>query len=151
MEVFSDKKTSKNIYNFYCNICDFGCYKKGDWTRHIMTRKHIKVTPSDSPVTKKTSNYVCSICYKIYASRNGLWKHGQKCTTKCDKDELNSNEKDTYIIEGINIKDKDALLIHLLKQNSELHHKIIQMTSQTNNTTNNNNNSHNTTNNITPT
>ena len=64
---------------------------------------------------------------------------------KCLKDDEN-------YIDGINIKDKDALVLHLLKQNGELQNKIIEIaknTSQiTNNTNNTNNtNSHNTTNN----
>ena len=31
MEVFSDRKTSKNINKFVCLECDFSCCKKGDW------------------------------------------------------------------------------------------------------------------------
>jgi hypothetical protein len=50
------------------------------------------------------------------------------------------------LIDGINIKDKDALVLHLLKQNGDLQNKIIEMASQST-TTNNNNNSFNTTNN----
>ena len=49
-------------------------------------------------------------------------------------------------IDGININDKNALVIHLLKQNTELQHKIIDMASKST-ITNNTNNSHNTTNN----
>jgi hypothetical protein len=59
---------------------------------------------------------------------------------KCKDDEM--------IYDGINIKDKDALVLHLLKQNSELQHKIIEMASKTSITNNtNNSNSHNTNNN----
>ncbi len=29
---------------FHCNICDFKCSKNIDWTRHILTRKHINRT-----------------------------------------------------------------------------------------------------------
>ena len=44
--------------------------------------------------------------------------------------------------QGINIKDKDALVLHLLKQNGELHNKIIEMASQSSINVNNTN-SHN--------
>ena len=73
MEVFSDKKTSKNIQNFYCEYCDFKCCKKGDWERHIKRRKHLKVINCDNLVTIKTSTFKCELCEKEYVSRNGLW------------------------------------------------------------------------------
>jgi hypothetical protein len=84
--------------------------------------------------TKNSPNkiYQCKNCNKEYASRTGLWKHNKSC---------NINE-DMY--QGINIHDKDALVIHLIKQNSDLQNKIINMSSNsitnnitTNNTTNN--------------
>jgi hypothetical protein len=139
MEGFSDKKTSKNISNFYCNSCDFRCSKKGDWNRHIVRPKHIKVTQGDAQVTEKTSVFICDLCNKKYLSRNGLWKHKQKCITK-------DEEKDDkeIMFDGINIKDKDALVLHLLKQNTDLQNKIIDMVSNTNNTNISHNNSHNT-------
>ena len=40
----ANQNTSKNIDKFYCEICDFGCSKKGDYTRHLTTRKHLKLT-----------------------------------------------------------------------------------------------------------
>ena len=35
-----DENTSKY---FECKKCDFICSKKGDWTRHINSLKHIKM------------------------------------------------------------------------------------------------------------
>jgi hypothetical protein len=71
---------------------------------------------------------------------SSLCKHKKKCILK--------DEDNTEFIDGINIKDKDALVLHLLKQNSELQNKIIDMASKST-ITNNNSNSHNTTNNNT--
>jgi hypothetical protein len=53
------------------------------------------------------------------------------------------------IIDGINIKDKDALVFHLIKQNGDLQNKLIEIASEKSITNNNNNNtnSFNTTNN----
>ena len=59
--------------------------------------------------------------------------------------EEDENE-DENICQGINIKDKDSLVFHLLKQNGDLQNKIIEMASHST-ITNNNNNSFNTTNN----
>ena len=101
----------------------------------IATAKNIKTTKT----TKIMLNYAklcspkyhCDNCEKKYNDRAGLWRHKKKCLT----------EKIQYI-DGININDKNALVIHLLKQNTDLQHKIIDMSSKstitnnTNNTTN---------------
>jgi hypothetical protein len=80
MEVFSDKKHQKTSHIFYCEVCDFKCFKKGDWNRHINRPKHINLTNSHMDVTEKTSNAnVCDVCGKVYKSRNGLWSHKKKC------------------------------------------------------------------------
>jgi hypothetical protein len=63
---------------------------------------------------------------------------------KCIEIEEEQTEENGYY-EGINIKDKDALVLHLLKQNGELQKSLIEMSkdkSITNNNTNNTN-SHN--------
>jgi len=140
MVVFSDKKTSKNISNFYCKSCDFGCSKKGDWNRHIVRPKHINLTKCDAQVTEKTY-YICDVCDKKYLSRNGLWCHKKKCT---------HNENNIQSIDGINIKDKDELIITLLKQNAELikgqQDMMLKLTENginNNNYQNNNNNNNN--------
>jgi hypothetical protein len=53
------------------------------------------------------------------------------------------------IIDGINIKDKDALVFHLIKQNGDLQNKLIEIASEKSitNSHNTNTNSFNTTNN----
>jgi hypothetical protein len=111
MEVFCDKKTSKNIKNFSCNICDFSCSKKGDWNRHTSTSKHINLTLSNKTGDEKNI-YVCCICDKVYNSRNGLWSHKKKCK------ENNVSFQTNDVINKIN--DKDELILTLIKQNFEI-------------------------------
>jgi len=98
MEVFCDKKTSKNIKIFECKKCNFICCKKGDWNRHILRPKHINLTTCDDSVTEKT--YLCE-CGKGYQSRNGLWSHKKKCQNN------SSPQNQTELIQ------------FLLKENSE--------------------------------
>ena len=93
--------TSKNIQNFVCENCDFKCSKKGDYNRHILTGKHIKLTETNTFLHQKTSDHICEQCNKIYKSRVGLWSHKKKC-----------NIDDST--------DKDQLILMLIKQNSEL-------------------------------
>jgi hypothetical protein len=141
METLGDnlgaKKGKKQPSEFYCEVCDFKCCKKYSWERHLSTLKHEKLTLVNNlelkmgKKGKKGQKFVCPMCDKEYESNNGLWKHKKKC----DKE---------IIIDGINIKDKDALLIHLLKQNGELQKSLIEMSKEKSITNNNiNNNSHN--------
>ena len=140
------ENTSKNIPNFICEICDFKCCKKGDYRRHILTLKH-KNNQIDTQKPLKNINYIkekeymCE-CGSTYKFHSGLWRHKKKCNL------IDDEPDNDYIYQGINLKDKDALVLHLLKQNGDLQNKIIEMSSQTSITNNNShNNSHNTTNN----
>jgi len=134
--------TSKNIPNFICEICDFKCCKKGDYRRHILTLKH-KNNEIDTQNTLKHINYIkekeymCE-CGSTYKFHSGLWRHKKKCNL------IDDDPDNEYMYQGINIKDKDALVLHLLKQNGDLQNKIIEMASQS--TITNNNNNFNTTN-----
>jgi len=134
----------KNENKFTCLGCDFKCSYLSDWARHISTRKH-KVSHNGNNLEteemifnekNEATFYQCN-CGKKFKTSSGLWKHKKKCLTE--------DEDNTQLIDGINIKDKDALVLHLLKQNSDLQNKIIDMASKSkitnnNNTTNNNNN-----------
>ena len=131
--------TSKILHpKFVCSNCDFKCFKLGDWNRHLSTGKHKRlINPNNI-----TSNYIktthsCN-CGKVYKHMSSLCAHKKKC------------KDDEMMYNGINIKDKDALVLHLLKENSKLTNKLIEMTPQTSITNNNtnNSNSHNTNNNF---
>lgn len=126
METFFSQISPK----YSCDLCDIKTNNKKDFNNHLLTAKHKKLTTVNTMETKNSPNkiYQCKNCNKEYASRTGLWKHNKIC---------NINE-DMY--QGINIHDKDALVLHLIKQNSDLQNKIINMSSNsiTNNITNNN-------------
>jgi hypothetical protein len=127
--------TSKTHPKFFCEKCKFKCFKLGDWNRHISTAKHTRlINPNDFTSNYIGESYTCN-CGKVYKHMSTLCHHKKKC----------KNTKET-MIDGINIKDKDALVLHLLKQNTDLQNKIIDMVSNTNNTNISHNNSHNNTN-----
>jgi len=148
MEVFGDKKTSKNIKKYICENCDFKCSKLGDWNRHISTSKHSQLTlanaEGDSCNIKK---YMCENCNKNYNSRNGLWKHKKMCQNIINEDNVKDNDTKNTIPEI-----SPELIMNILKQNNDLQNVIIiqnntildlaKNNSITNNITNNNN-SHN--------
>ena len=66
---------------FHCKICDFKCSKNIDWTRHVLTRKHINRTNIEQKITPESTKYefVCSKCNKEYKARTSLWYHTKKC------------------------------------------------------------------------
>jgi hypothetical protein len=134
---------------FVCEICNFKCSKKGDHNRHIATDKH-KLLTNTNTLASKNITFNCD-CGKVYKHMPTLCAHKKKCIYKKEKEKEKEKEKDDdddNYYEGINIKDKDALVLHLLKQNGDLQKSLIEMTCKSNITNNNtNSNSHNTTNN----
>ena len=130
--------TSKNIKIFTCEKCDFKCSKKGDYNRHVSTRKHKMATNSNIFNMQKTS-HVCTVCNKIYLDRSGLWRH------KKQHFGLQETKSDTTIIENDKSIDKE-LLIKMLLKNQDVMEKMIEMMPKVGNTNSNNTNSHNTNN-----
>jgi len=74
------KKHQKTSFNFYCKKCDFEFCKKGDYNRHLLTRKHnnvdIMLTNVDNITSKK--HHTC-LCGKEYQYRQSLSIHRKKC------------------------------------------------------------------------
>lgn len=139
MEIKETKKLAKNLQKYFCKKCDFVCSQKCDWDRHVLTRKHKMETDGNHLETKKTCKKFSCGCGKNFSSKSGLWKHKQKCSYE-ESSQLNDTNDTNYNINDIEIKDKDGLVLHLLKQNSELQHKIINIASHTTITNNNSNN-----------
>jgi hypothetical protein len=140
METFGNKIVAKSCAIFYCKKCDYGTSRKSSYNKHCDSIKHkkgdLETSGNISDAKSCAKTLTCENCEKTFKNRSGLWKHNKKCTD--------------MIIDGINIKNKDALVLHLLKQNGDLQNKLIELSSEksiTNNTTNNNIN--NTTNNNT--
>ena len=147
METVSTEIKQKISFKYYCELCDYGTCKKSNFNNHCESNKHIfNGLETNSTAIKpflSSKKYHCDICNKNYTDRSGLWKHKKICIIEKEKEK---DDDDNYY-EGINIKDKDALVLHLLKQNGDLHNKLIEMSCKSNITNNNNSNSHNTTNN----
>jgi len=151
----STEKLKKNLDRFVCEKCDFKCYMKCDWDKHIMRRKHLEDTDFNVLSTKKLEKtYTCD-CGKIYKDRSGLWKHKKIC--KYEKEEIISNQtietnptKDDTIIEIVKQNhEMKEMFMELLKENKELKELMIEQNKHTltiatkggsnitNNTTNN--------------
>jgi hypothetical protein len=103
------EKLPKDAESFVCELCDFRCSKLSNWTKHILTLKHKKVTNSDSLVTDKNAEHKCPNCPKIYNSRNGLWVHSKKC---CKND--------------VTIDDSNIVIKQLIQQNQDFKDLLIE-------------------------
>jgi uncharacterized C2H2 Zn-finger protein len=131
----STEKTKKITVLYECTYCDYITSKKTDYNRHNTTQKHIFNISSTTINGKNEKSYICNNCEKIFKERSGLWRHKKKC---CQP----SNEVEDY-----NIKDKDSLVLQLLKQNVDLQKSLIEISKEKTITNNTNNNFNNTTNN----
>lgn len=135
MELLGNQIQQKSAFKYYCIFCDYGSNKKCNYETHISCLKHYKNCKMETngnqiqqiqPKISQTNQSTCQSCNKQFKHRSGLWKHHKKC----------ANVEHMY--QGINLKDKDALVLHLLQQNVELQNKIIALSSQTSITNNHN-------------
>ena len=133
MEIKEIKKLKKNLPRFLCESCDFKCYMKCDWDRHILRPKHlVSVSGNTEEIKKLKKTYFCD-CGKIFLSNSGLWEHKKVC---CE--EINNEKQEDS-------SDKNLIMM-LVKQNSEL---LEVIKNGTHNTTNSNNTNNTITNNKT--
>jgi len=145
----NDKKNSKTLLKFSCELCHFVCCNKQDYTRHLSTRKHKMMTNNDA---QNSTDYIC-LCGKKYKYRQGLSIHKKTCTFVDEKKEntSNSNEKigefqlDKELLIKMLLKNQDVMEGVLLK-NQDVMEKMIELMPNIGNYSHNTN-SHNTTNN----
>lgn len=124
MEIKEIKKLKKNLHRFVCEICDFKCYMKCDWDKHIMRPKHLNAVSGNNMETKKLKKtYTCE-CGKSFLSNSGLWKHKKSCITE-------------EPLEHSDFDNPENLIKYLMKENAEFKQLLIdqnkQMMAQNNN------------------
>jgi len=111
----------KNASEFYCEKCEFICYKKSNYTKHLLTRKHVndnKINESDAEKC-----HVCDVCNKQFKDRSGLWRHKKKtCTIP--------TQHGTEVSMPVPPQIDPNLIIELLKENKELREMMIEQNKQ---------------------
>jgi hypothetical protein len=132
------KKAKKSEEIFYCESCDYKCFRKYDFNKHILTAKHKNTTKETQKSEKSEYNFTCQKCNKEFKNRSGYWKHKQKCLK--DENKVNeSSENEVSILTN--------LMFEMVKSNGELQKQMLELckntsinnTNNTNNTINNNN------------
>lgn len=140
----------KNADFFFCEICDFKCSKESNYNAHLSTLKHKKFTLVYKK-TPKTEDALRCECQKTYTTRMGLWKHKKKCNF-ANPNKENGTDIDVNFeteLKEMATKDKDGLIMKLLKDNEEIRQILKEVLPKLGNNTIINNNNMNTTNNNT--
>jgi hypothetical protein len=117
MDILENPKNTKNPKNYLCETCDFLSCNKKDYSKHLLTLKHIKKT---APIIMNNleypnKQYICE-CGREYKYNQGLWKHKQTCCTLLSK----CNNEIPPIVATIVENNKDDVIMLLLNQNKEL-------------------------------
>ena len=150
-----------SLHNFYCEKCDYGCSKKGDFNKHTNSIKHNAIYATQNATTTVLT---CN-CGKMYNHKSSYYRHKKSCTytpptpVPCPENAI------TYTIEPVEpaeptsaellvvIKElmvqmaaKDKQQDELIKQNTELQNTMREMIPHigNNNTSTTNTNSNNT-------
>jgi len=128
----------KKPKEFFCKNCNFITYNKKDYSRHIVTKKHIVNTNQCFSIEKPEKTPYKCICGKIYKENSGLWRHKKVC-------KFDENENNTLIEKSQDNNDK--LIEYLMKENKEIKEMILEIVkngiTNTTNNTNTHTNSHN--------
>ena len=124
-------ESAEIIYKFVCEKCDFKCSKKCGYERHILTRKHSKLTDltySQNLLTIKeqTQELQCENCNKNYKSRVGLWYHLKKCSKQPDETE----EKNINVTNQNETNELRELVIKLMNENADIKNAMIKENSK---------------------
>jgi len=134
----SETKNTSNINsNFVCEYCNFRCSKKGDYNRHIITRKHKLMCNETQKTSKIIKSYTCSKCNVLFNSRTTLWRH----TKTCNGINTASNVITTELVMEL-IKDNKEMKQIILDQNNTIS-KLVKNGIVTNNNITTHTNSHN--------
>lgn len=153
---------SSNILT--CVLCDYNTCRESQYTRHLLTAKHINRTNRTENLTKSSIssiNHVCE-CGRKYNARNSLWYHKKKCTYTSTPPPENTivyttEEKLQPAMEPssgeliVLVKELMLQLTAKDKQLAELQNTVKEMIphlGNNNNTTNNTNSNNNTTFNV---
>lgn len=129
-----------SLHKFYCDKCDYGCSKKGDYNKHINSIKHNAIYATQNATTTIIN---CS-CGKMYNHKSSYYRHKKSCTYTQPSLPPPTENTITYTVEHVEPNSAELMVLvkELMKQNMELQNTMKEMIPHIGN--NNNTNSHNT-------
>ena len=154
--ISSDKKVAKVAQKYFCECCDYKCCRKNNFEKHLSTAKHKKLQNmiksdkiminSDEKVAKVANEEFVCLCGKSYKHKRSLWYHQTTCNYNepvCEETQKSGISEDLVFKLLGKLEEKDKLLENVVKENTELTKKIIEMKPSMGNNNNNNNNTNN--------
>ena len=153
----TSKKNAKNAKIYECNDCDYISSNKNDYSRHLLTVKHLRMTNTykiltENPEkTQKTPDVFSCKCGKVYKHRQSLYNHEKKCKIDVPKEIATVQEqKKEPEQKGTEYKEMFMMVMNCIQEQSMKQMNMFQTTlmdiiPKINQTTNNVN-SHNTNN-----
>jgi len=97
----------KKPVNFACEKCHFNTCNKKDYTRHLVTKKHIINTSQCISIENSQKNPYECICGKVYKENSGLWRHKKVCkfdekiVNNTTSNDINYLKTGYYMMKGI--------------------------------------------------
>ena len=130
----NETNNPKKSQDFFCEKCEYTTHNKKDYSKHLLTRKHL----DETIMKQKVLTLMCG-CNKIFNSRTTLWRHKKICKNINTE---NKNEEENN--SDIDISDKN-LILTLIQQNNELQKQMLEVIKNgpVHNNIINNNNSNN--------
>ena len=79
MLISANNKMPKMPTNYICDKCDFICFKKSNYEKHLNTQKHINATNANLNNALNLNKKICSICNHNFKHASSLSRHKKKC------------------------------------------------------------------------
>jgi hypothetical protein len=142
----TNNKMPKNADNYICKNCNFKCFKKSNYDKHLLTAKHKRLTNTNNKMPKNAQTYSCK-CGKVYLHNSSLYKHKRTCTIISNTIVVQENPEEKPSMMEILSQNKELMNLLVVQnqehreETSKLHNTIKEMIPKigNNNTTNNNN------------
>jgi hypothetical protein len=104
---------------YICDSCNFTSNLKGDYNRHLKTKKHIRNT---NHVT-----YKCKYCSKTYSRRDNLQRHmKQHIQIQNENKQIQKLEQENEKFQGI-LKEKERCIEALLQKQTNVTNNTLQV------------------------
>ena len=124
--------TNKSPIKFECDICDYNTCNKKDYSKHISTPKHIKMTNMVTCGDNNPLPLVC-MCGNTYKYRQGLSRHKKTCTDIINNTIVDILPQPKQPDQPLKTSSEDmqmTLILELVKQNQEFKDLLIQQSNQ---------------------
>ena len=122
------QRSSNFVKKFICEKCDYSCSKKGDFNKHLRSKKH---NTTNTTAIQQQLSYTCE-CGKVYNHRASLYNHKKKCIVvqNPSKEDNISNQflKDEMIERLVKeLGDERKALIEKNNENQEMKSMFLMM------------------------